>query len=287
MVKNEIERNLLTACFYVPKGGVGKTTSCGHIAVSAHTDHDLDVLLIDLAGTQNDLATQFGIANEVTDPDIPVSIVFSEKWELIRDNADDVFNRMTYETNEGPDLIPADPGVSAEDNNLANVPRENRYGRLAAFIQDEVASQYDVVLLDLPGKEDNITLSGLAAAENVVAPLKPGAFELEQLTNLEAQLEMVRSEQEFDADPELALVFTSMIDGRTNLSSEFVEELEEKYPGIAGESVASSANISNGQSTGRTLFDFADDELYDTGKRAREAYRDLTTQLLDTLGDRL
>ena len=49
------------AAFYTPKGGIGKTTSTGHVAADAAIEHDLDVLTIDLAGTQNDLATQFGV----------------------------------------------------------------------------------------------------------------------------------------------------------------------------------------------------------------------------------
>ncbi len=88
------------ACAYVPKGGIAKTTSTAHMGVAAAHDHDLDVLLIDLAGTQNDLANQFGLEDAVEDPDVPVSIVFSDKWELLRDSADDLVDRMVYETDE-------------------------------------------------------------------------------------------------------------------------------------------------------------------------------------------
>lgn len=275
--------SVLAACSYVPKGGIAKTTSTGHIGVSAAKDHGLDVLLVDLAGTQNDLATQFGLTDEVRDPDVPVSIVFSDKWELLRDSADDIVDRMVYETEEDVDLIPADDGLSAEDNNLANVPREDRYDRLETFATEEIAPRYDLVLFDLPGKEDNITINGLHAAENVIAPLKPGAFELEQLQNLESELETIGSDNDHDAEPQLQLVFATMVDRTTNLSSEFVDRLESDYPEISGPPVAQSANISDGQSDGRTLFAFEDDELYNTGTRARDAYRDLTDQLLSRL----
>jgi len=274
---------ILTAATYCPKGGIAKTTSTAHMGVAAHQDHDLDVLLIDLAGTQNDLANQFGLEDAVDDPDVPVSIVFSDKWELLRDSADDLVDRMVYETDEGVDLIPADSGLAAEDNNLANVPREDRYDRLETFISEEIAPEYDLVLFDLPGKEDNITINGLHAAENVVAPLKPGAFELAQLKNLESELEAIAGDDDHDAAPQLALVFATMVDQTTNLSSEFVAELEADYPETAGEPVAESANISAGQSDGRTLFAFADDELYNTGARARKAYRQLTDDLLARL----
>ncbi|MGQ3723504.1 ParA family protein [Natrialba aegyptia] len=278
--------SIMRSCAYVPKGGVGKTTSTAHIAVSATQDHGLDVLVIDLAGTQNDLATQFGIADEVTDPDAPISAIFGENWSFIRENIDDVFDRMVFATDEGPDLIPADDGLGAEDNNLANVPRENRYDRLESFIEDEVAPQYDLVLLDLPGKEDNITINGLFAAENVIAPLRPGEFERKQLENLERELALIRDDEDHDAQPQLRLVFATMVDQTTNLADEFTDSLESEYPEIAGTSVSESANIGNEQAAGQTLFALPDDELYTTGKRARNAYRELTTDLLNRLDAR-
>ncbi len=282
MTTDEIRR----AAFYTPKGGIGKTTSTGHIGAAASIDHDLDVLLIDLAGTQNDLATQFGIADAIADPDAPISAIFGENWDFIRDNIDNIVDRMVFETDEGPDLIPADPGLGGADNNLANVPREDRYGRLESFITTEIAPRYDLVLLDLPGKDDNITINGLFAAENVIAPLKPGEFERNQLENLEAELAEIRDDEDHDADPRLRLVFATMIDRTTNLSDEFTESIEAEYPAIAGTSVADTANVGTGQKEGRTLFAFDEDELYTTGKRARDAYRELTADTLDRLDPR-
>ena len=128
--ENGLGNKTLRLATYVEKGGVGKTTSAAHIATAAAQNHGLDVLLIDLAGTQNDLATQFGIGEKVEDPDAPISAIFGENWEFIRENIPDVSNRMVFETSEGPDLIPADSGLTGADQNLANVPKEDRYWKL-------------------------------------------------------------------------------------------------------------------------------------------------------------
>jgi len=279
------------AAFYVGKGGVGKTTSAAHIATAAARGHDLDVVLLDLAGTQNDVATQFGLESEVADPDAPISAVFGDDWDFIAENIPDVVDRMVYETGEGPDLIPADSGLSGADNNLASVPVEQRYLKLDAFITDHLADRYDLVILDLPGKEDNISLNGIFAAEHVVTPLCPGAFERHQLDSLRADLEAIRDDladvlEAHDVHPHLAMVIPTMIDGRTTQSEEFVADLREAYPEIAGEPVAQSQNVGNLQSQGRTLFAADDDELYSTGKRAREAYRTNTELLLEQLTPR-
>jgi chromosome partitioning protein len=281
----------LRAAFYVGKGGVGKTTSAAHIATAATDEHGLDVVLLDLAGTQNDLATQFGIGDDVDDPDAPISAVFGDDWDFIVENIDDIVDRMVYETGEGPDLIPADAGLSGADNNLASVPVEERYLKLDQFISEQLANRYDLVVLDLPGKEDNISLNGVFAAEHVVAPLCPGAFERDQLDNLRADLKAIRDDlqdvlQSHDVDPHLAMVIPTMISGRTTQSAEFVDDLQETYPDVAGEPISDSQNIGNLQAAGQTLFAVDDEELYQTGKRARNSYRENTALLLDRLTSR-
>lgn len=271
--------SVLTFCTYVEKGGVGKTTSAAHLAVAAHRDHGLEVLLVDLAGTQNDVATQFGMADSVVDPDAPISAVFGDNWEFISENIPDVVDRMVFETEEGVDLIPSDDGLGGADNNLANVPREERYTKLATFVDEELAPRYDLIVFDLPGKEDNIALNGLFAAEHTVTPLKPGEFERRQLSNLKRNLAEIRDSH--PVEPELSLVFATMVDRRATLDKEFVDELAAEYPGVAGEPVPATQNIGNEQAAGRTLFALEDDELYSTGREAREAYRSNTNRLLE------
>lgn len=275
-----------TAATYVPKGGVGKTTTAAHMAVAASTDHGLDVLLVDLAGQQNDLATQFGVeALDLDDPeelvetiDAPISAVFGDDWDFIRENIPDVVDRMVFETNEGPDLIPADPGLGGADNNLANVAREERFVKLGEFLAEDVGDRYDLVLMDLPGKEDNIALNGLFAARNVIAPLKPGAFERNQLEQLEHDLQIITDE--YDVPTELKLVFATMVDHRTTLGEEFVEGLQKEYPDASGEPIPSTQNIGNEQAAGQTLFALDENNLYSSGQCAREVYRQNTSLLL-------
>lgn len=283
-------RNTQRAAFYVEKGGVAKTTSAAHMGVAAATEYNLEVILLDLAGTQNDLAAQFGLSDDVADPDAPISAVFGDEWEFIVENIDDVVDRMVYETTEGPDLIPADSGLPGADNNLASVPVEDRYLKLDSFIQNQLADDYDLVFFDLPGKEDNIALNGIFAAEHIVAPLSPGQFERNQLDNLRDDLNSIRDDladvlAAHDVHPHLAMVIPTMISGRTKQSSAFVDDIKSTYPDIAAPAVAKSQNIGNLQGEGRTLFDADGDELYATGNRARDAYRQATATLLDTISN--
>jgi len=281
MVSNS-GKQIRRAATYVQKGGVGKTTTTAHMAVAAARDHDLDAVLVDLAGTQNDLSTQFGLTEQIEDIDIPISAVFSDEWHIVVDSVEDLLGRMVFETSEGVDIIPADPGLGGADNNLANVPVDERFDKLDSFVADQLATEYDLVLFDLPGAENNIALNGLVAAENIVAPLKPGAFESEQLDNLQADLDRIRDEQ--PVNPELSMVIPTMIDKRTNLSERFVEELADEHPETAAPAhVSKSQAVSNWQERGRTLFAVPEDELTSTGERVRESYRENTRALLERL----
>jgi len=279
----------LRVATYVEKGGVAKTTTSAHVAASAVVNHDLDSLIIDLAGTQNDIAAHFGL-DEVVDADddaAPISVIFGDQWNIIRDGVDDVIDRMIYETDEGVDVIPSDMGLEGADNNLANVPIEERYTKLHQFI-DEDLDFYDLVVLDLPGKSDNIAINGLVAAGDVLAPVKPGAFERNQLGKIEEDLAVIRDQDLSDVglprDLQLQQIVVTMYQQNRRLQEQFIEHVDKKYPDlVAPEVVAHTEDILHAQDAGQTLFAMDDDELYATGERAREAYRANTADLLDRL----
>lgn len=266
------------AC-YVEKGGVGKTTTAAHLATAAY-DRGLKVILLDLAGTQNDLAAHYGI--ELDDLDAPVSAVFGDDWEFIVENVDDALARMVYDTGEGPDLIPADPGLGGRDNELANQPREERYTKLAEFVDNQLAGLYDLVIMDLPGKEDNIALNGLYAAENVIAPLSPGEFERNQLHRLEDDIRDIASDPDYPGvKPSLELVVPNEIDRRVNGHVEFADELQEQYGDRAPVRIPRTSDISDAQGQGQTIFKLYEGDLGRPGKAAVDRYRTLADHVLD------
>lgn len=271
----------LTAAFYITKGGVGKTTSCAHIARALACEYDCETLAVDLAGQQNDLAMQFGLLEEIeaTEEPAPVSAVFSDNWEFIRQNIVDVVDRMTYDAGGNLDVIPSDSGLEGADNDLASVPVEDRFTILREFGAADLAG-YDAVLYDLPGKENNIALNGLAAAEHVVTPIKPGAFEREQLAKLPTVLERIAGDTPVDAD--LRYVLPNAVDRRKTVHREFLDHLSETYPDrLSTAVVPNSADVEAAPSEGCTVFEMPD--LYDTGERARDAYATAAAELLERL----
>jgi len=274
-----------TASIFLDKGGVGKTTSTAHFGV-ALSDQDLDVLLIDLAGKQGDLAKHFGVWTELPDPDERwpnIATVLSDAWSMVKEKLPDAASDMIVPTREGPDIIPAHVGLDQVDDDLASVPVPERYEMLDRFLSKDIEPLgYDVVLVDLPGLTNNVTLNGLWATERVVAPIELGEFERQQMQMLATDINDLS--ENFDKDIELAMIVPNRVDTRTNLAGELLDELDEDWNGlVAPASVPKSQDIRNSQRTGETVLADEDDNLSATAKRAAESYRTNSEALLEKL----
>ena len=270
---------------FLDKGGTGKTTTVAHLSVALHQSGQ-DVLAIDLAGKQGDLSKHFGVWSEYqeqidADDAWPnISTVFDDAWSTIASKlGDEAVTDLVIETDEGPDLIPAHPGLDSLDDDLGNIDDPNdRYSRLDTFLTDYVDPLgYDVVLVDLPGMTNNVTMSGLWATHNVVTPVEMGPFEAEQADALRSDLEKIGDN--FGVDVDLKLVLPNKVDLRTNLAQEYLDAFAEEYPdAIAPEMVPYSQDIRNAAERGQTAF--ALEEPSTTAQRAREAYLEAAEQLI-------
>jgi chromosome partitioning protein len=280
----------LRASAFIDKGGCGKTTSIAHLGVALH-EQGAEVLLIDLAGKQGDLAKHFGVWSDyqqeidVDDAWPNISTVFDDSWGTIAEKLGEAATTdLIIETDEGPDLIPAHPGLDTLDSELGNIDdARERYSRLEQFLDEYVDPLgYDVVLIDLPGLSNNITYNGLWAARNVITPVEMGPFEAEQADALRTDLGKIADN--FAVEIDLALVLPNKVDTRTALAEEYLDAFREEYPdSIAPEHVPYSQDIRNATESGETAF--ALEEPSGTADRARAAYLSASEALLTRIGE--
>ena len=274
---------------FIDKGGTGKTTATAHLGVALARE-GLDVLLVDLAGKQGDLAKTFGVWGEYRElidageawPN--VTTVFQDEWAAIAEKLGDAaVDDLVVETAEGVDLIPAHPGLDSLDADLGNIDdAAERYSRLETFLDEYIDPRgYDAVLLDLPGLTNNVSYSGLWAAKHVLAPVEMGPFEAEQADQLREDLtQMVEA---FDVEVDLAMVLPNKVDTRTKLAEEYLEAFREEYPeAIAPEYIPYSQDIRNAVDGGQTAF--ALEEPSTTAEDARDAFEADARTLVDRLG---
>jgi chromosome partitioning protein len=279
----------LRAAAFLDKGGTGKTTTVAHLGVALN-ELGKDVLLIDLAGKQGDLAKHFGVwadYQDLVDDDDAwpnISTVFDSSWSTIAEKlGDDAVADLVVDTGEGPDLIPAHPGLDTLDAELGNIDdARDRYTRLEQFLDEYVDPLgYDVVLIDLPGMTNNVSYNGLWAARNVITPVEMGPFEAEQADALRRDL--LKIAENFEVGIDLALVLPNKVDTRTNLAEEYLDAFAEEYPeAISPEYVPYSQDIRNAADRGVTAFQI--EEPSTTATRAREAYLDSADRLVTRLG---
>jgi chromosome partitioning protein len=283
----------LKACAFLDKGGTGKTTTIAHLGV-ALADLGNQVLLVDLAGKQGDLAEYFGffepweaiIEDEEDERSWPnIATPMTDQWANIVDmlNPTEALDRMIWETDEGPDIIPAHPDLDGMDAELGNIDdASERYSRLNEFVINYIDPlDYDVVLIDLPGLTNNVTYNGLWAARNIIAPVEMGPLEEKQAAQLDADVDSISTNFE-DVELSLTMVLPNKVDNRTNLSDEYDEKYKAEYPDkYSPEFVPLSQDIRNACNNGMTAFGLEDPST--TAERAITAYRVNADALTDRL----
>jgi len=282
------------AAVYIDKGGTGKTTSAAHLG-AALDEIGHEVLLIDLAGKQGDLADSLGVYEEVeqdisNEDDYPnIATTMGNRWADVAEmvGVKDAIDRLVYDTESGIDIIPAHPDLDGLDADLANVDDvDERYNRLRVFLDEFVESldRWDVILLDMPGLANNVTYNGLWAAENVVTPVSMGSFELKQAKSLQEDLEKIRSN--YGQDVRLQMIIANLYDRRTNLHSDMLSRFEDEFETImAPEYIVDTQQIRTATEDGQTLFDIANEDLLSTAQDARDAFLANAEALYDRLSE--
>ncbi len=138
------------------KGGVAKTTTVASLG-TALADQGLRVLMVDL-DPQSCLTFSLGID--------PEELTTSIHQVLLRQaEAADVI----VETEDGPDLLPATIDLAGAE--AALLTRPGREHALRAALED-VADDYDWILLDCPPSLGVLTVAALSAADSVMIPLQ-------------------------------------------------------------------------------------------------------------------
>lgn len=274
---------------FIDKGGTGKTTATAHLGVALAAE-GLDVLLIDLAGKQGDLAKTFGVwtaYHRRIDADNAwpnVTTVFQDEWATIADKLGaDAVDDLVIETDEDVDLIPAHPGLDSLDADLGTIDdAADRYARFDRFLTEYVEPRgYDAIVLDLPGLTNNVSYSGLWAAKHVLAPVEMGPFEAEQAAQLRTDLQQMITA--FDITIELTMVLPNKVDTRTTLATTYLDAFRTEYgETIAPAYIPYSQDIRNAVERGHTAFALPDPSR--TAQQACDAFRTNAQALITRLG---
>ena len=240
------------------KGGVGKTTTSVNLSACVAAQGK-NVLLIDI-DPQGNASSGLGLSGK--DRTSVYDVLLGEAGA----------NEAILPTEFGPlSLIPSSIELAGAEIELVSMPaRETLLREALAPIRD----QYDYIFIDCPPSLSLLTLNAMTAADSVLIPIQCEYYALEGVGQLMNTLQLVR--KRLNPRLEIEGVVLTMLDGRTNLGLQVVQEVKKYFRSrVYGSIIPRNVRLSEAPSHGLPI------NVYDPRSTGAEAYRRLAEEFIE------
>ena len=193
------------------KGGVGKTTTAVNLS-AALAEAGKKVLMTDLDPQGN---TTSGLGGRVNDRNSVYDAMMG------RTPLQDCIQKTEIKKLR---LLGSDIRLAGAEVELVSVSdREFYLKKLLGPVRDD----YDYIFVDCPPSLSLLTLNALAAADTVLVPIQCEYYALEGVTSLMNTIQRVK--RTFNPRLEIEGILLTMLDGRTNLGLQVVDQVKKHF----------------------------------------------------------
>ena len=143
---------------------------------------------------------------------------------------------------------------------------------------DQAKDKFDYIIIDCPPSLELLTLNALMASDSVIIPVQCEFFALEGIMQLLNTI--VLAQRDINPKLEIEGVLLTMLDSRTNLGLEVVEEVKSYFKEKVYETIIPRlVRLSEAPSHGKPIL------AYDFQSRGTEAYINLAKEVISKNGN--
>lgn len=242
------------------KGGVGKTTTTVNLGASL-AYNGKKVLLIDM-DAQGNATSGLGIKKGEVDRDIYDVLINEEPLKDV----------VLSSSRDNLSIVPATIQLAGAEVELTSLmARETRLKSAVETVKDD----YDYILIDCPPSLGHLTINAFTASDSVLIPVQCEYYALEGLSQLLNTVRLVQ--KHFNKELKVEGVLLTMLDARTNLGFEVVNEVKKYFrEKVYATIIPRNVRLSEAPSYGLSIID------YDIRSKGAEVYQELAKEVMDS-----
>jgi chromosome partitioning protein len=240
------------------KGGVAKTTTAVNLG-TAVAMAERRVLLVDMDPQANS-TSGLGLQKYAAIPDVYHCIVEGKSsGSAIHDTSIEFLK-----------IIPANKNLVGAELELVDEP--DREYRLREALEP-LRSSFDYLFIDAPPSLGLLTINAMVAADELLIPVQAEYYALEGVSELLDTMQRVK--QAFNPGLAINGFLLTMVDDRTNLSSQVEDEVRQAFGGLVYQTIIPrNIRIAEAPSFGKPVL------LYDLSSKGSTAYLKLAKEFL-------
>lgn len=241
------------------KGGVGKTTTTVSVA-GALAEYGRKVLTIDL-DPQGSMSIALGV---------PPTAQSATVYDAMLGNISNPRSAVMTTSVDGLHIIPANIDLAAAEMQLVNeVGRESALSRVI----DELAGEYDDIIIDCQPSLGLLTVNALTAADNVLVPLECEYLSLRGVALLIDTVDKVK--MRLNKSLNLAAILPTMYDPRTLHTQEVLDRVRKSFKDVVTETtIRKTVKFPDASVAGLPI------TAFEPTHKAAENYRQLVRELI-------